>query len=128
MSNDYRVVFSDFINKIAEEDKRKKLESIFEYIEKEFPNLDKRIAWNQPMYTDHGTYIIAFSVSKNHISVSPEAKGIEMFKDDISKSGYEYSVMLFRLPYNKEIDYSLLGRIIKYQIEDKKELTTFWRK
>jgi len=128
MSNNYKEVFADFINKIKEEEKRDKLESIFEYIEKEFPNLEKRIAWNQPMYTDHGTFIIAFSFAKNHISVAPEAKGIEVFRDEITNIGYDCSVMLFRLPFNKKIDYTLLGRIIKFNIEDKKELTSFWRK
>ena len=128
MSDSYKAVFADFINKIKEEEKREKLESVFEYIEKEFPNLEKRIAWNQPMYTDHGTFIIAFSVAKNHISVAPEAKGIEVFRDEIINSGYDCSVMLFRLPFNKKIDYTLLGRIIKFNIEDKKELTSFWRK
>jgi uncharacterized protein YdhG (YjbR/CyaY superfamily) len=128
MSNSYKVVFADFINNIKEEEKREKLISIFEYIEKEFPNLEKRIAWNQPMYTDHGTFILSFSVAKNHISIAPEAKGMEVFKEEIAKSGYDYSVMLFRLPFSKQIDYSLIGRIIKYNIEDKKDLTTFWRK
>ena len=38
------------------------------------------------MFTDHGTFIIAFSVTKNHISVAPEAKAIQGFKENIQNS------------------------------------------
>ncbi|HEM3655410.1 TPA: hypothetical protein U1C87_001535 [Streptococcus suis] len=50
-----------------------KLEPIFEQIQKEFPNLTVELKWNQPMFIMNGTFIIGFSVAKNHISIAPEA-------------------------------------------------------
>lgn len=30
------------------------------------------IAWNQPMFTHHGTYIIGFSAASKHIATPPD--------------------------------------------------------
>ncbi|MCQ4950818.1 hypothetical protein NE646_14380, partial [Bittarella massiliensis] len=42
-----------------------------------FPDLTPKIAWNQPMFTDHGTFIIGFSAAKAHLAVAPERAGIQ---------------------------------------------------
>ena len=47
-----------------------KLEPIFEQIQKEIPNLTVELKWNQPMFIINGTFIIGFSVAKNHISIA----------------------------------------------------------
>lgn len=79
------------------------------------------------MFTDHGTFIIAFSVAKNHISVAPEAKAIQKFKEQIEKSQYECSSMIFRIKFTQEIDFLLLEKIIEFNIIDKAEHSKFWR-
>ena len=120
--------FEEYLNSIDNLNNRYKLESILNWVRDNFPQLDERIAWNQPMFTDHGTYIIGFSISKNHISVSPEQAGIEYFADDISKAGYSYSKMIFRIKWTDPVDYPLLDKMIQYNIEDKTDYTSFWRK
>jgi uncharacterized protein YdhG (YjbR/CyaY superfamily) len=80
------------------------------------------------MFTDHGTYIIGLSVSKQHISISPETAVLELFRDDIEKAGYTYSKMIFRIRWDEAIDYSLLDNMITFNIVDKADYKTFWRK
>lgn len=80
------------------------------------------------MFTDHGTFIIGFSVAKHHISVAPEGKGIDHFSADIVQAGYDHGKKMFRMKESLPVDYPLLKKIIEFNIEDKADCTTFWRK
>ena len=91
-----------------------------------FPQLDLKMKWNQPMFLDHGTFIISFGVAKKHISVSPEKLILDEFRDEIEESGYGHSKMLFRVKYADSINYNLLKRIISRCIEVKKDYNHFW--
>lgn len=121
-------VFAEYLERINNLQHRSRVEEVLGWIINNFPNLTPKIAWKQPMFTDHGTFIICFSVAKQHMSVAPEKVGIQHFSDDIVKSGYEYSKELIRIPWDGPIDYSLLKKIIEFNILDKKECSTFWRK
>ena len=118
----------EYLKVISDSDNRNKFSDVINWIKKEFPNLTLEIKWNQPMFIHKGTHIISFSVSKNHFSVSPEFKGMQTFYKAISDAGYSQSKMLFRIKYSDNINYQLLKDIINFQIEDKKDLKTFWRK
>ncbi|HZK00114.1 MAG TPA: iron chaperone [Tissierellaceae bacterium] len=119
--------FKDYLMSIDNIEYRQRLEEIFIWILDKFPSLETRIAWNQPMFTDHGTFIIGFSISKKHMAVSPETATIEYFADDITKSGYDYSKMIIRIPWTSPVDFELLGKMIEFNIIDKADYTKFWR-
>lgn len=104
-----------------------KLVQLFTWIDEHYPKLEKVIKWNQPMYVDHGTFIIGFSTSKNHIAVSPEPYVIEFFKKEIEAANYNPSSNLFRITWNQEFDLDLFKKLIDFQIDDKKDFTGFWR-
>ena len=74
-----------------------KLEPIFEQIQKEFPNLTVELKWNQPMFIMNVTFIIGFSVAKNHISIAPEAVTMAIFTNDIKAANYEATNNLFKI-------------------------------
>lgn len=74
-----------------------KLEPIFEQIQKEFQNLTVELKWNQPMFIMNGTFIIGFSVAKNHISITPEAVTMAIFTNDIKAANYEATNNLFKI-------------------------------
>lgn len=120
--------FKEFIAKIENLRHQEKLEDIFNWIMKEYPQLEQRIAWNQPMFTDHNTFIIGFSTAKNHIAITPEKAGIEYFSNEIKAAGYDQSMMLFKIKWDDEINYDLLKMMIDYNIKDKANCQTFWRK
>lgn len=87
-----------------------------------------RIALNQPMFTHHDTFIIGFSYAKKHMAAAPAGRGIEQFTNEFAKHGISHGTIMFRLPWDKPVPYDLLQEIIEFNIADKKEVTTFWRK
>ena len=87
------IFLSNFKNPIL----KFKLEPIFEQIQKEFQNLTVELKWNQPMFIMNGTFIIGFSVAKNHISITPEAVTMAIFTNDIKAANYEATNNLFKI-------------------------------
>nr|WP_145159219.1 iron chaperone [Paenibacillus terrae] len=120
-------VFEEYLTRMDNPEHRARLEEIIGWITKTFPNLTPKIAWNQPMFTDHGTFIIGFSVAKHHLAVAPERAGILHFSDLIKQSGYDHTKELVRIRWDRPVDYSLLEKMIKYNMLDKADCTTFWR-
>ncbi len=120
--------FTEYLDTLTDNGQRSRLEQIFSWISETFPQLQRRIAWNQPMFTDHGTFIIGFSTAKNHISVSNEKAGLEEFLERIKDAGYSHGKLLWKIENTQEVNYELLKEMITYNIEEKRDCTTFWRK
>src|SRR5699024_3413273 len=106
---------------------RVRTEEVLSWVSKKYPSLIPEIKWNQPMFTDHGTYIIGFSVAKHHLAVAPETAGINHFSNEIVQAGYTHTKGLVRLPWNNPVDFLLLEKMIEYNILDKADCSTFWR-
>lgn len=121
-------IFNDYLVHIDDPQHQARTEEVLAWITEKFPNLKPRIAWNQPMFTDHGTFIIGFSVSKHHLAVAPERAGIDHFSDEIKRAGYDHTKLLIRFPWDRPVDFSLLEKIIVFNITDKADCSTFWRK
>ncbi|MCM3709239.1 iron chaperone [Sporosarcina luteola] len=120
-------VFAEFLTKIDNPEHRARTEEVLSWVKTKYPELTPVIKWNQPMFIDHGTYIIGFSVSKQHLAASPEQAGIIHFSDQIVEAGYKHTKMLVQFPWSRPFDYGLLEKMIEYNISDKAECTTFWR-
>lgn len=121
-------VFSEYLARIDYPEHQARTEEVLGWITETFPKLVPVIKWNQPMFTDHGTFIIGFSVSKNRMAVNPERGGIVHFSDEIVQAGYDHTKYLVRFPWNRPIDFLLLEKMITYNIADKEDCTTFWRR
>ena len=121
-------IFKDYLARIENPEHRARVKEILEWITVKFPQLVPRIAWNQPMFTDHGTFIIGFSTAKHHLAVAPENEATSHFSDEIHQSGYDHTQELVRIKWNLPMDFSLLEKIIEFNIKDKAECPTFWRK
>jgi len=119
--------FKWYLDQISQQDKRQRMESILNDIKKTFPQLEEEIKWNQPMFTDHGTFIIGFSTAKAHIAVSPEVAVINLFENEIIEAGYSYTKGLFRIKWTDKVDFDLLRKMVTYNIENKKDMKKFWR-
>ena len=120
-------VFAEFIAGIGDLANRERTEEVLNWVQTNYPNLQKEVKWNQPMYSDHGTYIIGFSVSKKHLAVETESVGITHVEEDIKRAGYDYTKEIIRIPWDKPVDYELLAKMIEFNIWDKKNTKTFWR-
>ena len=121
-------VFTEYLERITNPQQRARVEEVLGWVANKFPNLMPKIAWNQPMFIDQGTFIIGFSVAKQHLAVSPEKTGINHFSDEIVQTGYDHSKELVRIPWESAVDLSLLERMIEFNILDKADCSTFWRK
>ncbi|MDO5690302.1 MAG: DUF1801 domain-containing protein [Tissierellia bacterium] len=119
--------FQLFLGSIREQDQRERMENILMNIKEKFPQLKEEIKWNQPMFSDHGTFIIGFSVSKGHIAVTPEAEVIRLFEKEIEQAGYSHTKMLFRIKWTDQVNFDLLYKLVNYNIESKKDMKKFWR-
>ena len=120
-------VFKEYLNGIDHPDHRERMEEMLGWVAESFTELEPVIKWNQPMFTHHGTYIIGFSVAKNHLSVAPEQAAMVKFAEDIGASGFAHTKELVRMPWKKEVDYGLLWKFIEFNIRDKADCGTFWR-
>lgn len=121
-------VFTEYLASIKDFNHKIRMEEVLGWVMNTFPTLDPKIAWNQPMFTEHDTYIIGFSVSKQHMAVAPERAGIIHFEKDIEQAGYDHTKELIRIPWNKEVEFTLLEKIIEFNVVEKKDCKTFWRK
>ncbi|MHB1453828.1 MAG: iron chaperone [Saccharofermentanales bacterium] len=120
--------FDEFLARIENVQNRTRTDEVLSWVSATFPDLVPKIAWNQPMFTDHGTFIIAFSVAKQHLAVAPEKAGINHFAEDIVQAGYDHGSDLMRIRWDKPVDYTLLEKMIRFNIADKAGCSTFWRK
>jgi len=121
-------VFEEYLAHIVDPLQRARTVEIFTWIKEQFPTLLPKIAWNQPMFTDHDTFIIGFSTAKQHLAIAPERAGIIRFSDEIIQSGYEHTNQLLKFRWDSPVDFELLRKIIEFNITEKKDCTTFWRK
>jgi len=120
-------VFADILAKIDHPDHRLRTEEVLGWVANKYPSLVPVTKWNQPMFTDHDTYIIGFSVSKQHLAVAPEQAAMMHFDNEIKESGLKHTKEIIRFPWNKPFDFTLLEKLIEFNILDKKDCKTFWR-
>lgn len=121
-------VFAEYLAHIDNPEHRERTEEVLAWVTKKFPELMPKMAWNQPMFTDHGTFIIGFSIAKPHLAVAPERVVIQHFSDEIVQAGYDHTKELVRIRWERPVDFSLLEKMIEFNIKDKADCTTFWRK
>lgn len=116
-----------FLSKITKDSHRHKLNILFQWIEQQFPELQSTIKWHQPIFTHHNTFIIGFSTAKNHFTISPEPACLKHFTQRLQNNGYSYTDFTFRIKWEDHIDYDLLSDMIKLNLTEKANITTFWR-
>ena len=120
--------FADYLASMDNPQHRARMHDVLAWVRAQFPQLAPRIAWKQPMFTDHGTFIIGFSVARHHMAVAPELAAIAHFSEDIERAGYQHTKLLLRMPWDHPVDFSLLEKIIRFNMADKAACSTFWRK
>ena len=120
------MTFDDYLQRIADEKPRERMRNLLLHVQRTFPELKPVIKWNQPMFTDHGTFIIGFSIAKKHIALAPEYVALEAFRDDFLASGYKLTKMLVQIPHTNYVDEALIDLVIAFNINYKKDRDGFW--
>ncbi|GEM05762.1 hypothetical protein HMI01_27500 [Halolactibacillus miurensis] len=121
------IVFEPFLQSIEHPDHRERLTMILQDIQDTFPELEPVIKWNQPMFITHGTYIIGFSVAKAHLAIAPEMACKDKFHDQITQAGYDMTKQLVKMKWTEPAHLDLIRNMVAFNIEDKKDMTAFWR-
>lgn len=126
----YSKIWNKYANSIKNIDPilKDKIVSIFEFMEEKFEELVLEIKWNEPMFSFNNSFIIAFSVWKNHISISLEKYAIDIYKEKLLSFNYEVTSNLFKIKKDQEVDFDLLFEIINFKIKDKSNSNTFFKK
>jgi hypothetical protein len=121
------LIIKPFLEAISNTDHRNRMMELLTWIETTFPQLKLEYKWRQAMFTDHGTFIIGFSVASEHFAVALEKYGLETFRARLHDVGYHAGSMLFRIRFDQAVDHRLLGDMIRFNIIDKRACRTFWR-
>lgn len=119
--------FEKWLSSISNETHRLRAAEVLRWVTDEFPQLEFRLAWRQPMFTHHGTFIIGFSPARNHLAFAPEGEGISRFAAELDRRDLSYGAKMVRLPWDRPIPFNLLREVIQFNIEDKAGVTSFWR-
>ena len=117
----------EHLETIPNDDNRARMVDVLVWVGLTYPELELRIAWNQPMFTHHGTYIIGFSAASKHMAIAPERATMIRFEPVMRERGTDFGTMLARQPWNKPFDYELLDAFIQHQLAEKQDITSFWR-
>lgn len=116
-----------YLETIPDDDYRAHMADVLVWVGLTFPELELRIAWNQPMFTHHGTYIVGFSAASRHMAMAPERATMIRFEPVMRERGTDFGNMFARRPWNKPFDYELLDAFIQHQLAEKQDVTSFWR-
>ena len=117
----------EYLETIPNDDNRARMVEVLDWVAQHYPELELRIAWNQPMFTHHGTYIIGFSAASKHMAMAPERATMIRFEPVMRERGTDFGKKFARQPWDKPFDYELLDAFIQHQLEEKRDITSFWR-
>ena len=117
----------EFLATIPDDDNRERMVDVVVWVGFTYPELELRIAWNQAMFIHHGTYIIGFSAASKHMAVAPERATMIRFEPVMRERGTDFGKKFARQPWDKPFDYELLDAFIQHQLEEKRDITSFWR-
>lgn len=99
------------------EDQRVATKRFVDFVAKKYPKLELVLAWNQPMFKLGKKYLIGFMPTKKHINlltISDDA--IKYLSTEIAE--YRHGTRSISLPFDWTIDAKLIGKIIKFQMEN----------
>jgi len=94
---------------------QKILEEIRTTINAAAPDAEEKISYQMPTFYLNGN-LIHFAAFKNHIGIYPTPSGTEAFKDEISM--YQSAKGSIRLPIDEPIPLELIGRIVKFRVDE----------
>lgn len=119
--------FKPYLTKITDTPHQETLTAVLNWVSQTFPELAPRLAWNQPMFTAHETFIIGFSIAQDHFNVALEKYTLDQFNERITAAGDKTTKMLWQIKFDEPVNYDLLKTAIQFNITTKMETTSFWR-
>ena len=94
------------------------LEKIRSTIKQAAPDAEEKISYRMPTFTLMGN-LIHFAAFKKHIGLYPPVKGDE--KLQAATARYQGEKGNLRFPLDEPIPYALIGRIVKFRVQEQRE-------
>jgi uncharacterized protein YdhG (YjbR/CyaY superfamily) len=95
---------------------REKLEYLRETVKKAAPEATESVSYGMPVYKLNGV-LVYFGAFKNHISLFPGPKVIEVFEEQLKD--FKTSKGTIQFPFDKEIPFDLVREIVQFTREEK---------
>lgn len=121
-------IFDDYLASLSDPQAKCLTEEILIWVTEHYPDLEKLITWSSPTFVAHGTHIISFKATKKHLAVTLEGPTIRHFSERFTQLGLKFGTMNVNFPWNLPLNTELLTDLIEFNLNDKKDLTSFWRK
>jgi uncharacterized protein YdhG (YjbR/CyaY superfamily) len=94
------------------------LQKIRDTIRKAAPDAQEAIKYRMPTFVLNGN-LVHFAAFKQHIGFYPVPSGIEKFKAELAR--YEQGKGSVQFPLDKPIPYGLIGRIVKFRVQENRQ-------
>ena len=91
------------------------LEKVRRKIREAAPEAEEAIKYQIPTFVLNGN-LVHSAAFKNHIGFYPAPRGIEEFKEELS--AYKGAKGSVQFPFGEPIPYELIGRIVKFRVQD----------
>jgi len=88
-----------------------KLKELRAIIRAAIPDAQEKISWSMPTFWK-GQNLIHFAASKKHIGLYPGGEATTVFAEELTD--FSVSKGTIRLPYDKELPASLIGKIARW--------------
>jgi uncharacterized protein YdhG (YjbR/CyaY superfamily) len=97
--------------------KERTIRSIIDLILTEFPELESKIAWNEPQIHRNGKYVVGIVAYKHHLTFAPwSVNVIDNFKVRLGK--YVLFKNCFQIPVDWEIDRELVKDLVRARLAE----------
>jgi uncharacterized protein YdhG (YjbR/CyaY superfamily) len=97
------------------EQARTALEQLRKIIKKATPEAEEVISYQMPAFRFHGI-LVYYAAFKNHYSLFPMTKALEVFKEDLK--GYETTKGTIHFSYGKPLPVRLIKEIVQFRVKE----------
>ncbi len=108
-------VIDEYLDNVSPAE-RNELERIRTIVKKIAPNSAELISYNIPTFKVKGQPLVYFAVFKNHLSLFPTSKPIEILKDKLS--GYKISRGAIQFSLSHPLSDELIVELLQIRLKD----------
>ncbi|MDR2792962.1 MAG: DUF1801 domain-containing protein [Treponema sp.] len=94
---------------------QKTLNELRNFIKSEAPDATEKISYGMPAFYLKGN-LVHFAAFKGHYGFFPGPSGIDEFEEELSP--YRSGKGTLRFPFNKQIPWDILKKVIQYRVKE----------
>ena len=117
MFSDLRI-FDAYLLRIADPEARQRFSELLYWIGRSFAQLEPDYVHRQPSFRGRSETILTLSAVHGAISIAPDPRAYQHFRDEIEAEGYRTMARFFRIEAEQAIAHPLLLRLIEWTLED----------